>query len=128
MTAERAWQRCRREVWAGTNRYRIPRAATIYDGMTDGTQDALQFTSSCIVFNLIPVLEALAKDRATLEAFERTRGAKAIADYLRMSREDLDAFERAACERANWAGPDWLRPRKPLGSAMTYGSSPKDDR
>ena len=95
--AERAWQRVRREVWAKTPRFSVPRTSMVYDGLTTNGRDfVLDHWNHLGAFDLAGALDALAVDRANLEAFERTRAARSIGDYLDLFRGDLDTIEQTA--------------------------------
>jgi hypothetical protein len=122
--AARAWQKARRAVWACTSRFRIPGAATAYDGLTmEGLDYVLAHWNVLPPFNGRVVLQRLASDRAHIAHFEATNatGARAIADYLGKLRADLDVIEQTA--RALVGVPYVARryPHHIAGSTLCYG-------
>jgi hypothetical protein len=95
--AQRAWASWRRRVWAQETRFRVPRAARVFDGLTlDALDDVLFRWNHIPPFDLAPTLSALARDRAHLESFAGTKAGASIADMLDLLRADLDEIERVA--------------------------------
>jgi hypothetical protein len=94
--ARQAWPRYRRAVWARTDRCSVPHAATVFDGITHSGAMHARWAWQNVTFPLAEVLAALEADRAHLAAFERAdpAGAREIADYLELLREDFGTVER----------------------------------
>ena len=59
--AQRAWRRVRRPVWARTSRFRVPGAATVYDGLSIDRREFVLWLSAAHIppFDLAGALEAL---------------------------------------------------------------------
>jgi hypothetical protein len=121
--AEKAWQRVRRAVWATTHRFTVPPPAIVYDGLTSTACDAvLDSWNADGAFDLAGALNALAADRANLAAFERTKAARSISDYLALFREDLDTIEQTARELDTVSDGDLIRPYpRHLHTGAVYG-------
>jgi hypothetical protein len=121
--AREAWQHCRREVWAETHRFTLPRAAEVFDGLSSESVKVVRNTWNYVVFPLERVHAALEADRAALAAFRRTPAADAIADYLALFAADLEQVERtAAALAASDATHPWQRPYPDdVSSAHRYG-------
>jgi hypothetical protein len=120
--AAKAWPVYRREIWAGTERFRVPKAATVFDGMTLLSLDALRYAWQLTEYRLHPTIAPLAIDRANLERFASTAGGKTITDYLDILRSDLTAIEEAARTMpASWI----QRPYPAFAIEACYGSEPR---
>ena len=82
--AERAWPRCRRDVWRRSHRMTIPDPAKQFDGLSASGWDLIFTAWNHTRFPLTRTLAALARDRAAVSAFEARdpKAAQAIAGYL----------------------------------------------
>jgi hypothetical protein len=109
-TAERAWRRVRREVWAITDRGYVPKAAEVYDDVTFNAWRAANSAvqHGAVPFNRTPVDEAIAEDRASIQAFRDNEPAAAdsIAHFLDQLLADLRIVEEAMAMKEN-NGPDY---------------------
>jgi hypothetical protein len=113
--ARQAWPRCRRAVWAATDRMRIPTPARVFDGLRFDSPDAIRSAFHCVTVPAAEMLATVAGDRAALEAFCRRepRAARDIAGYLDVLRADLDLIERQvrempqASSARRYPGHDW---------------------
>jgi len=130
--AARAWHRVRRAVWATTPRFTVPLTATVFDGVTIDSLEFIRWEWNVVgAFDRAGARAALAVDRAHLVAFEHTRAARSIRDYLDLFRADLDTIARTADTLATI--PDGVfRPYpSPLHTAATYGTAgaeaPRDE-
>jgi hypothetical protein len=120
--AGRAWPRWRRAVWALTTRFQIPDGARAFDHLTFESVTAVRWNWNHVTFDIAPVLEALAEDRANLDRFRQTRAARDVADYLDLLAADLDLVEHTGRALANFEGRFWARPYpQHLSSGRTYG-------
>ena len=133
--AARAWRQgdMRVRVWAGTHRFNVPHAATLYDGITHDGWDVLWTTWNAASFHLGAVLEALAEDRAAVARFQQRepRAAHAIGGFLNLWLNDLDRIEQEARRVAAVDGRPWARGAPQIASALMYGdghdTQPKRD-
>jgi hypothetical protein len=126
--AEAAWPRLRREVWALTNRTRVPGAAKAYDALTDRGFEWLWSHWNHLDFSSHDALDAINTDRDGIEAFKacEPRAARGIADFLDIRMERLARLETLAREVANLSYIERLRhglPRVLLVGSQTYGDA-----
>jgi len=100
--ARRLWPRYRRSVWAATRRMCAPRASAVFDGFDLEAPDAVRFVFSHVTIPLTDLLAVIAKDRASVVAFEKRdrKAAAQISDFLTTIRADLDLLERQAKDMA----------------------------
>jgi len=98
--ARAAWPSCRRAVWAGTFRMNIPRASLVFDALTADGWKFLWSHWNRTPFQLAEALAAIHADRVSLAAFERRnpKGARDVADFLALWREDLATLDQLAHE------------------------------
>jgi hypothetical protein len=125
-SAKRAWQTCRREVWVMTHRFSLPTAAVEYDGLSRDGSELLSRTWQHVGgLPLAEVLDALARDRKSVRAFEvrDPQGAQAIGDLLALWRADLDAIEREARRIAARGADGWHGGAPAIGANETYGGA-----
>lgn len=96
--AEHAWRQVRREVWATCHRFDVPKAATVYDGLTRTAWPLLWGTWTDTSFDANQVLESVAEDLAAVDDFEAEdpQGARVISDYLAEWRADLATVRECA--------------------------------
>jgi hypothetical protein len=124
--AAAAWRWCRRDVWARCFRFRVPKAATIYDGVRLASPEFVRWHWNHVVFDLSAALAEVAADRASIEHFERAdpRGAEQIRDFLAQLRADLQVVDGAARRLA--AASSLMGRGYPsiLSTAETYGGGP----
>jgi hypothetical protein len=125
--ARRLWPAYRRAVWAASPRGSVPRAATVFDGITLGSARLLADSWNHVKFDLGAVLAAVKRDRAALAAFEARdrRAAGHLADYFDILRGDLDAIEEHGRVFAAWPDPPHTRPFPLIAGARlgTYGAA-----
>ena len=99
-SAEQHWRQCRREAWAQTNRFRIPRAAEIYDNFSNTGWELLWRSWGWAkgTFPLAHILAAVEGDRAAVAAFRANEpeAAAEIDDYLELYLQDLATIEAEA--------------------------------
>jgi hypothetical protein len=121
--AAAAWQWCRRDIWARCFRFRVPKAATVYDGIRLASVQHVCWHWNHVVFDLSAALAEISADRGSIERFERAdpRGAEQIRDFLAQLRADLQVVEGAARRLA--AVPELMGRSYPgtLNTAETYG-------
>ncbi len=123
--AERAWPSYRLAAWDVTRLGQVPRAATVYDGITADAAELLWLTWRTSGFDPRPVAVALAADRASLAAFRRqhAKATTEIDDHLTLWAAWLDGLDAALAERTAM-GEDfraYTTQHCPSGSGATYG-------
>jgi hypothetical protein len=122
--ARHAWQRVRRAVWSRAYRFTVPDPAAHFDGLTMHAHQTVLWSWNHVgPYDLTAVLAGLKTDHANLLAFERTKGARSIPDYLSLLRSDLATIEQTARRLAASAAPYWQRacPYHVLVTAARYG-------
>jgi hypothetical protein len=120
--APRAWPLVRRLAWAKTYRFRVPKAAQRFDGLTAEAWQRTWDSAQHRTFPLNEILALLTEDRAHLATFEQTPGAADVRDYLQKFRAGLDRVEETARELAAWPSEDVCRPHPHhLNTFRTYG-------
>jgi hypothetical protein len=119
--ASAAWEVVRRPGWTQTQRFKVPAAASYYDGLQTKGAEVVCSRWNISPFPLDDALAALSADRAALAAFRGTRAAGQVADYLDVYARDLDEVERTARTLAAW--PSGLIPSHPghLTAGAGYG-------
>jgi hypothetical protein len=128
-SAERAWRRpgMRRDVWLETDRFSLPAAAEVYDGLTRAGWELLWTKWQHKDFALAPVLAALQKDRAALAAFIRRepRAAHGIDDVFEQVRADFDRVDAEARRRAEYTETYWTAGAPRIMGGGKYGNKPR---
>lgn len=121
------WQRCRREAWAATWRFDVPRAAEAFDGLTRRSWRLLWSTGADHNFDGAHLLEAIGADEEAICAFEQSdpQGARDVAEYLQLWRADLDVVRRCTEERMSAGDSGGLRIHERITSAAHYGDAVK---
>jgi hypothetical protein len=122
--ARAGWRQVRRAAWAREHRFALPAAAGEYDVLTREGWALLWRTWQNAAFSLADILAALERDRASVAAFERAdrTGAAAVADFLRLWRDDMDAIEREARRFAGLGAGRWRSGCPAITSASRYGA------
>jgi hypothetical protein len=125
--ARRAWERNRRALWARAHRFQLPGPAKVYDRLTlEGRDFVLWSWNHVPPFDLPGCLEVIASDRANLEAFRQTRGARSIADYLDLFAADIDMVEHTARDLATYPAGTWRPYPVHLNVSSQYGTASTD--
>lgn len=120
--ARRGWEKVRRTIWAGHQRFALPGAATYHDGLTLKSHDFVMWHWNHLGrFELAGALTALAEDREHLAKFRLTRGARSISDFLDVFAADLDAVEATARDLASYPASAMRPYPAHLSTANTYG-------
>ena len=124
--ASEAWDWARPHAWASAHRFSVPRAATVYDGISDTAADAVRSAWELTdPFDLSTCLVAVENDRASLATFEAEQpvAAAQIALFIAKRRDDLDVVERTARALAAHPGRRWERPYpNQISTARRYDS------